>query len=90
MTLQWTKDEAAEGGLPEQYIAESGDRSYIIRIFHPAAHDRDPLLVMHDDVSQCWSLRTWVGNHTRGPLRLFDSLNAALFAAQDEEDGQDG
>jgi hypothetical protein len=52
------------------------------------AYDGDPTLTMYDDRyrSTCWSLTTRVGTVPRGPVRLFDDLSGAFFAAQDAED----
>ena len=82
MKLRWVKDD------DEQYSADSGDCTYIVRLFNVGAHDGDPTVTMYDDRyrSTCWSLTTRVGALTRNPVRLFDDLSGALSAAQDAED----
>ena len=82
MELHWVKDH------DEQYSADSGNRTYIVRLFNVGAHDGDPTLTMYDDRyrSTCWSLTTRVGIATRNPVRLFGDLSSALFAAQVAED----
>jgi hypothetical protein len=83
--LHW--DHWTESDGPDQYTAESGDRSYIVREFSPAAHDGDPRLDMHDDRyrSQCWELIPLMGDNQRRGL-LYDELGDALLAAQTIED----
>jgi hypothetical protein len=82
MKLQWVKHH------DEQYSANSGNRSYVVGLFEVGAHDGDPRLTMYGDRywSTCWSLTTQVGTITRNPVRLFNNLSSALFAAQVEED----
>lgn len=82
MELHWVKDH------DEQYSADSGNRTYIVRLFNVGAYDGDPTLTMYDDRyrSTCWSLTTRVGIVTRNPVRLFNDLSSALFAAQVAED----
>lgn len=81
MKLRWVKDD-------EQYVASSGDRTYIVGLFNVGAYDGDPTLTMYDDRyrSTCWSLTTRVGIVTRNPVRLFNDRSSALFAAQHAED----
>lgn len=82
MKLHWVKDD------DQQYSADSGDRTYIVRLFNVGAYDGDPTVTMYDHRyrSTCWSLTTRVGVSTRNPVRLFDDLSGALLAAQDAED----
>jgi hypothetical protein len=82
MELHWVKDH------DEQYSADSGNRTYIVRLFNVGAYDGDPTLTMYDDRyrSTCWSLTTRVDIATRNPVRLFNDLSSALFAAQVAED----
>jgi hypothetical protein len=82
MKLQWVKHH------DEHYSANSGNRSYVVGLFEAGAHDGDPTLTMYGDGywSTCWSLTTRVGTITRNPVRLFNNLSSALFAAQVEED----
>jgi hypothetical protein len=82
MKLQWVKHH------DEQYSADSGNRSYVVGLFEVGAHDGDPTLTMYGDRywSTCWSLTTRVGTITRNPVRLFNNLSSALFAAQVAED----
>ena len=82
MELRWVKDH------DEQYSADSGNRTYIVRLFYVGAYDGDPTLTMYDDRyrSTCWSLTTRVGSVTRNRVRLFNDLSSALFAAQVAED----
>ena len=72
----------------EQYSADGGNRTYIIRLFNVGGYDGDPALIMDDDRyrSTCWSLTTRVGIVTRNRVRLFNDLSSALFAAQVAED----
>jgi hypothetical protein len=80
--LRWVKDH------DDQYSADAGNRTYIVRLFNVGAYDGDPTLTMYDDRyrSTCWSLTTRVGIMTRNPDRLFNDLSSALFAAQVAED----
>jgi hypothetical protein len=82
MKLQWIKHH------DERYSANSGNRSYVVGLFEVGAHDGDPTLTMYGDRywSTCWSLTTRVGTITRNPVRLFNNLSSALFAAQVTED----
>jgi hypothetical protein len=82
MKLQWVKHH------DEHYSANSGNRSYVVGLFEVGAHDGDPTLTMYGDRywSTCWSLTTRVGTITRNPVRLFNNLSSALFAAQVAED----
>jgi hypothetical protein len=82
MKLHWFKHH------DEQYSADSGNRSYIVRLFNVGAYDGDPTLTMYDNRyrSTCWSLTTHVGTVARNPVRLFNDLSSALFAAQLAED----
>lgn len=82
MKLHWVKDH------DEKYSAESGNRTYIVALFNVGAYDGDPTLTMYDDRyrSTCWSLTTLAGTVTRNPVRLFNNLSSALFAAQVAED----
>ena len=66
MELHWVKDH------DEQYSADSGNRTYIVRLFNVGAYDGDPTLTMYDDRyrSTCWSLTTQVGIVTRNPVRV--------------------
>jgi hypothetical protein len=82
MKLQWVKHH------DEHYSAKSGNRSYVVGLFEVGAHDGDPTLTMYGDRywSTCWSLTTRVGTITRNPVRLFNNLSSALFAAQVAED----
>jgi len=82
MKLHWFKEH------DEQYSAGSGNRTYIVGPFNVGAYDGDPTLTMYDDRywSTCWSLTTRVGTVTRNPVRLFNNLSSALFAAQLAED----
>lgn len=86
MELQWVKQQ------DERYFADSGNRTYIVDLFEVGAHDGDPTLTMYDDRywSTCWSLTTRVGTMTRNPVRLFNNLSSALFAAQVAEDRAGG
>jgi hypothetical protein len=81
LILRWVKDE-------DEYLAYSGDRTYIVRLFNVGAHDGDPTLTIYDDRyrSTCWSLTTRVGIVTRNPVRLFNDRYSALVAAQLAED----
>ena len=81
MILRWV-----ENG--DEYIAYSGDRTYIVRLFDVGAYDGDPTLTMYDDRyrSTCWSLTTLKDVATRNPVRLFNDRSSALFAAQQAED----
>jgi len=67
MELHWVKDH------DEQYSADSGNRTYIVRLFNVGAYDGDPTLTIYDDRyrSTCWSLTTRVGIVTRNRVRLF-------------------
>jgi hypothetical protein len=82
MKLHWVKDH------DEQYSAKCGNRTYIVRLFNVGAYDGDPSLTMYNDRywSTCWSLTTQVGTVTRNPVRLFNNLSSALFAAEVAED----
>jgi hypothetical protein len=82
MKLRWVKHH------DDRYSAHSGNRTYIVRLFEVGAHDGDPTLTMYGDRywSTCWSLTTRVGTITRNPVRLFNNLSSALFAAQVAED----
>jgi hypothetical protein len=82
MKLHWVKDH------DERYSAQSGNRTYIVGLFNVGAYDGDPTVTMYDDRywSTCWSLTTRVGTVTRNPVRLFNNLSSALFAAQVAED----
>jgi hypothetical protein len=82
MKLHWVKDH------DEKYSAESGNRTYTVALFNVGAYDGDPTLTMYDDRyrSTCWSLTTLAGTVTRNPVRLFNNLSSALFAAQVAED----
>jgi hypothetical protein len=82
MELHWVKEH------DEQYSADGGNRTYIIRLFNVGGYDGDPTLIMDDDRyrSTCWSLTTRVGIVTRNRVRLFNDLSSALFAAQVAED----
>src|ERR1700761_5007202 len=86
MKLHWVKDH------DEQYSAASGNRTYVVALFNVGAYDGDPALTMYNDRywSTCWSLTTRVGTVTRNPVRLFNNLSSALFAAQMAEDGAMG
>ena len=85
MKLHWVKDH------DEQYSAQIGNRTYIVSLFNVGAYDGDPTLTMYDDRywSTCWSLTTRTGTVTRNPVRLFNNLSSALFAAQVAEDNAD-
>jgi len=82
MKLHWVRNH------DEQYSAESGNRTYTVGLFNVGAYDGDPTLTMYGDRywSTCWSLTTRVGTVTRNPVRLFNNLSSALFAAQAAED----
>ncbi len=82
MKLHWVKDH------DERYSAESGNRSYSVGLFNVGAYDGDPTLTMYSDRywSTCWSLTTRAGTVPRNPVRLFNNLSSALFAAQVAED----
>jgi hypothetical protein len=82
MKLHWVKDHA------DQYCAQSGNRTYTVGLFNVGAYDGDPTITMYSDRywSTCWSLTTRVGTLTRNPVRLFNNLSSALFAAQMAED----
>lgn len=82
MKLHWVKDH------DEQYSAKSGNRTYVVGLFNVGAYDGDPTLTIYDNRywSTCWSLTTRAGTLTRNPVRLFNNLSSALFAAQVAED----
>jgi hypothetical protein len=82
MKLHWVKRHDG------QYFADSGNRAYVVDLFEVGAYDGDPTLTMYDNRywSTCWSLTTRVGTMTRNPVRLFNSLSSAMFAAQVAED----
>lgn len=87
-TLNWEHYYPEEPGEPEEYTADSEDRTYIVRTFHPAEHDGDVRLPRpaHEYPADCWILIRWVGDTTKGPHQLFDNLGDALLAAQTIED----
>jgi len=81
--MKWIEDESG-------FYADSGDRTYIVRPFSPAAHDGDPSLTMVDPdryISEAWGLRVWIGNDTKGPIRLFSDAGFAKIAAEEIEQG---
>jgi hypothetical protein len=82
MELHWVKRHDG------QYYADSDNRAYTVGLFEVGAYDGDPTLTMYGDRywSTCWSLTIRVGYMTRNPVRLFNSLSSAQFAAQVEED----
>jgi hypothetical protein len=82
MKLHWVKHHDGH------YSASSGNRTYVVGLFEVGAHDGDPTLTMYGDRywSTCWSLTTRVGAITRNPVRLFNNVSSALFAAQVAED----
>ena len=82
MSLEWRD-------LGDRYTAEGARLSYVVQLFNPATQGGDPKLWIYDDQyrSECWSLRVWDGNDTKG-ARLFDSPGDAMRAAQIREDNQ--